>query len=261
MRRSWKIYRAFFQTSLSRELEFRANFLAKLVLNTVWILFFVLLLVVIFSHTNSIAGWSLGDSIVLMGSTFLISSLAAGLFFSLVELPESIRLGSLDFIITKPVDPLFWVSLRRFNLDQIGSICAGVVMVVVGAHIGQTELHFLSWMRFSVMIIVGLAIYYAFSVLLNTLAIWFIRIDNLFMLTEASTQIARNPVDIYGVFLQRILTFFLPFAFYGSYPARALLGTLPSSYYGIGLTWALCGLIAVRIFWNFALKSYGSASS
>ena len=45
MGRYWKIYRTFFTSSLARELEFRANFFAKVLQNGVWIFFFLMILI------------------------------------------------------------------------------------------------------------------------------------------------------------------------------------------------------------------------
>ena len=50
MQRYWKIYKTFFLSSFARELEFRANFFAKIGQNVIWIFFFVLILLVIWKQ-------------------------------------------------------------------------------------------------------------------------------------------------------------------------------------------------------------------
>ncbi|MFX5374146.1 ABC-2 family transporter protein, partial [Acinetobacter baumannii] len=39
-----------------------------------------------------------------------------------------VRQGTLDFVLFKPVDSQFWLSLRRINLDQLGSLVVAVLL-------------------------------------------------------------------------------------------------------------------------------------
>jgi ABC-2 type transport system permease protein len=122
VQRYWKIYRTFFVSSFARELEFRANFIAKVGQNVVWIFFFILILLVIYRNTNSVAGWSRGDAFVLAATCFFMNAAFSAFFMSLTEIPEQVRRGTLDFVLTKPVDTQFWISTRKFNFDQIGTL-------------------------------------------------------------------------------------------------------------------------------------------
>src|SRR5689334_22492001 len=104
MRRYWQIYRTFLVSSFARELEFRANFFAKIFQNAIWIVFFFLLLKVIYGRTDSIAGWGEGDSLVLAATIFIMTSIGTAIFTSITEIPQHVRQGTLDFIVTKPID-------------------------------------------------------------------------------------------------------------------------------------------------------------
>ena len=132
MRRYWDIYRTFFVTSFARELELRANFFAKILQNATWIVFFVLILLVVYRNTDSVAGWSRGDSFVLAATIFIMTSIGTAFFMSIMEIPQHFHQGTLDFIVTKPIDSQFWISTRRFNFDKIGTFLAGIAMLVVG---------------------------------------------------------------------------------------------------------------------------------
>ena len=82
MRRYWNVYKTFFTSSLVRELEFRANFFAKIFQNLVWIFFFVMILLVVYGNTDSIAGWDRGDAFVLAATCFLMNALVMAFFFA-----------------------------------------------------------------------------------------------------------------------------------------------------------------------------------
>lgn len=259
--RYWRIYRTFFTSSLARELEFRANFFAKILQNVVWIGFFLLIILVIYRNTDTIAGWSKGDAMILAASCFLMNAVVSALFMSLMEIPEQVRRGTLDFVITKPIDTQFWVSFRRFNFDQIGTVLVGVALVVVGVRMSGLSPSAAQFAAYLVLLASATTLFYAFNMALMTLGIWLVRVDNLWVLGETVMQVARYPIDIYTTGLQRFLTYFVPLAFLATVPASQLVKGLDWGMAGIGALWALGLLAFSRWFWNFALRHYSSASS
>lgn len=261
MGRYLRIYRTFFTSSLARELEFRANFFAKVLQNLVWIVFFLLIILVVYRNADSVAGWSRGEAFVLAATCFLMNAIVGAFFMSLQEIPEQVRRGTLDFVITKPIDSQFWVSTRRFNFDQVGTLVAGVAMVTVG--VLQAGLHpsALQWMSYLLLLAASTAMFYAFNLALMTLGIWLVRVDNLWVLGETVMQVARFPVDIYGLGVQRVLTYFLPLAFIATIPARQLAKAFDLQMLGLGVLWAGIAVAGSRLFWNYALRHYSSASS
>lgn len=261
MRRYWRIYRTFFTSSLVRELEFKANFLAKIVQNLLWITFFLLILMVIYRNTQTIGGWGRGEAFVLAATVFLMNAIVNAFFFSLTEIPQHVRMGTLDYVITKPVDTQFWISARRFNFDQIGTIFAGIVMVAVG--VIQTAVHpsFLQWICYGLMLACAIAIFYSFNLLLMTTGIWLVKVDNLWVLGETITSVVRFPIDIFPFSVRRAFTFIVPLAFLATIPTRQLTRGIEPSMVGLGMLWALGALLVSRTFWRFALRHYSSASS
>ena len=261
MRRYWRIYKTFFVSSFARELEFKANFFAKIAQNVVWIVFFLLIILVVYRNTDSVAGWSRGEAFILAATCFVMNALVSAFFMSLQEIPEQVRRGTLDFVITKPVDTQFWVSTRKFNFDQIGTLLAGIAMIVVGTI--QAGLHpsLAQWLAYLLLTASSTLLFYAFNMALMTLGIWLVRVDNLWVLGETVMQVARYPLDIYSSGLQRILTFFVPLAFIATVPARQLAKGLDVGMVGIGMAWSLGAFLFARWFWNFALSHYSSASS
>jgi len=261
MARYWRIYRTFFVSSFARELEFRANFFAKVAQNLVWTVFFVMILLVIYRNTNTVAGWTRGQSFVLAATCFLMNALISALFLSLQEIPQQVRQGTLDFVITRPVDTQFWVSTRKFNFDQVGTMIAGFLMVGYGIVTSGLHPNALQWISYTVLLLASLAIFYSFYLILMTTGIWLVRVDNLWVLGDSVMQVCRYPIDIYNSGLQRMFTFIVPLAFVATIPARELAKGLNLEMVWIGLIWAVVSVAVSRWFWNFALSHYGSASS
>lgn len=261
MRRAWRIYRLFVATSLARELEFKANFFAKVGQNAVWALFFTLIVAVLYANTPSVAGWNRGEAFVLAATCFILTAVSGLLFMSLTEIPEHVRRGTLDFVITKPVDSQFWVSLRRTSFDQVGSLLAGALMLGYGIVTGGVSWTPASMAGYLALSVAALAIYYSLNLALMTLGIWFVRVDNLWVLSETIMQVARFPVDIFSVPVQRVFLYFIPFAFLGTVPSLQLVRGFDPGMLALGVFWAGAALVLSRLFWRRALASYSSASS
>lgn len=261
MRRYVRVYRSFVLSSFARELEFRANFLAKVAQNFLWMGFAVLILLVVFGNTKSVAGWSRSDSTVLLGAVTVMNAMAQALFFSLTEIPEQVRRGTLDYVVTRPIDTQFWVSMRRFNFDQIGTLVAGLALLIVGLSSGSYHPTPMAWVAFGLSIVASTAIFYAFNLGLMTSGIWLVRVDNLWVLSESVSSVARYPTDIYGSNLKKIFTYFIPLALLATIPATQLVKGFSAAYLVTILAWAAGAVILSRAFWKFALRHYGSASS
>jgi ABC-2 type transport system permease protein len=68
VRRYARLYGAMVRAALQREIEFRANFWAKVIQNVIWMGFFLLILKVFYNQTDAIAGWSEGKAFLLMAT-------------------------------------------------------------------------------------------------------------------------------------------------------------------------------------------------
>lgn len=258
----WNLYRAFLRTSLVREMEFRANFWAKMFYNAIWLGFFLVTLKIIYRHTESIAGWTEAEALMLAATLYFIDALIATFFyFGLSELPTMVRQGTLDFVLFKPVDSQFWISLRRINLDQLGSL---VVAVLLGIYALLRLEYMPSLLNVAIyfgMVFTGALIFYSFHFMMMTLSIWLVRVENLWVLSEVFTQIGRFPTDVFDAVLRRVFTYMLPVAFLATIPTKALLGKASPAFLVFAVVWGVSFFIAGRAFWRFALRSYTSASS
>jgi ABC-2 type transport system permease protein len=242
-------------------MEFRANFAAQILQNLVWISFFLLILLVVYGNTKSVAGWTRGEGFVLAATGFLLSAINTCLFFSLHEIPEQVRMGLLDFVVTRPIDSQFWVSTRRFSFSQVGTVAGAATLLFFGFREANLSPSFAQAAAFAVLVLCASAIFYSLTLSLMATAIWFVRVDNLWVLADSISQISRFPLDIYGVSVRWFLTFVIPLGFLATFPAKQLVQGFDPRTLALGITWAVVSLAASRTFWRYALRYYGSASS
>ncbi len=242
-------------------MEFRANFLAQGGMALVWFGFFALIIFVIFRSTSSLAGWNLGSVLVLSSVSYGVGALYFSFCYSLLSLPNEVRLGSLDFILLKPVDPQFWVSFRRVSFSQIGPVIASAILLPIALHVSHAHPCLIQWMAFLVMCVCAITIFYGFNLILMTMSIWFVRVDNLSVLSDVSWQFGRNPIDIFSKPVQMFFIYLLPLAMFATLPTKQLLFQFDPKLVVVGVVWAIAMATISRVFWLHALRSYSSASS
>lgn len=227
----------------------------------VWIVFFIVILLVTYSHTEMVAGWNRHEAAILAGSCFAVDAIIRTFAFSLMEIPQQVRMGTLDFVVTKPVDAQLWVSLRKVSLDQLGQFIAAIIFIGWGAaNLGRTPT-VLDWGAFGALILCAVGVFFGIMSCLMTLGIWFVRVDNLWVLGDTAFQVSRFPIDIFPVALRRALTYGLPIAFISTIPASALRTGASLPMLGLGILYAFLSLAICRAFWVYSVRHYSSASS
>src|SRR5437667_11548359 len=90
---------------LARELAFRANFVAKVFVEVLWLGILLTFYATVFSKTNVVAGWTEGQYLFFVGCYFALEGIIETFFLSNCnEFADLIRSGDLDFYLLKPID-------------------------------------------------------------------------------------------------------------------------------------------------------------
>src|ERR1035437_2150063 len=135
-----RIWFASARYSIVRTLMFRGDFFVWSIVELLWMTVNLLMISVIYRHTNSVAGWSKYEMMLLVGTAMVIQRFLMGFFWSSIfEMGRNIRAGNFDFFLAQPGNILFMASTRRLAPDSLlNSVVAGSV-VIYSAH--QLGLH------------------------------------------------------------------------------------------------------------------------
>lgn len=262
IKKYWNIYKVFWRTSLARELEFRANFLAKIGINIVWIGFYVISVAILFNNTTSIGTWTKGDVYILAAFFTFAEAIAYTIFVrNTQEIAEMIRNGNFDSILLRPVNTQFLASLRFVSFDELGTLIGSLAMLIYGLSQSQASINFRQILLALAFVGIGLIIFYCFAMTITIMVFWFIKLDNIRVLMTSTLQLVRFPADVLPTVIRRILVVVLPISFISTIPTQALLGRNIEPWAGIGVIISLLLFIGVKLFWDYALKAYSSASS
>ena len=139
-----KLFRVFFHTSIQTDMEYRADFFARIVAACLALVTTLGGLSVVFQYTNSIRGWNLAQVVVLLAVYYLLNGLIE-MFIApnMRQIMEQVRQGTLDFVLLKPVSSQFLATFRQVNIwrgvnvparDWSLHLLVGKLAIISGLH-------------------------------------------------------------------------------------------------------------------------------
>ena len=133
MIRYGRIARTFLVAEVKNELAYRLNFFLGILEMFLVIGTSIGAVLVLFTQTSSLNGWSLPQMIALTGVYYLVQG-GVNIVFgpSFEKLMEHVRLGTLDFTLLKPANSQILVSTRHFRIVRLVDLLFGTSVVVVG---------------------------------------------------------------------------------------------------------------------------------
>ena len=257
-----KLLVRFWTASLTAEMEYGVNAVVELlsVLGNLAGSLFVLSL--FFRHGHDLGGWSWDQALVVLGIYTLLDGLTSTLLQpNLGALVTHVQKGTLDFVLLKPVDSQFWLSLRSFSPWGLPGVAVGLVLMIVGlVRAGTTPTPLGLALGLLVLVAASLLLYSLWFVLAAT-SIWFVKIWNATEVLRSLLAAGQYPVSAYPPALRLVFTTLLPVAFLTTVPAEALLGLANGRSVLAGIALAGLSLLGSRALWRLALRHYTSASS
>ncbi len=257
-----RLFFVFFRASALGELAYRSNFFMQLFESILDLGTALAGLAVVFSHTDSLGGWKPDELLALVGVFFLVGGTIRLLIQpSMESLIESVREGTLDFVLTKPEDAQLLASIQRVEIWKLADVVLGIgVLALALARLG-TRVSLWEAVSFVAAFLAGGVIVYSFWLILATLCFWFVRVENILVVFQSMYEAGRWPVSIYPRWLRFALTFLVPVAFAVTVPAQALASRLVWQVLLGAWMLAAAMFIASRYFWRLGIKRYSGASA
>lgn len=258
----FKLWWLFFRIGAMNEMQYRINFLVQLFHSLLTLGTGLVVLALVFSYAETLAGWRPTELLAVLGVHILMGGIIkTSIQPNMVRLLGDVREGTLDYALTKPVDTQLLISVREVSLWQmmdmvIGLIVLGVAVVRLQAVIGWED-----GLAFTLMLLLGAVMIYSFWLILATGAFWLVRMEQIVELFQSVYQAGRWPISIYPGWLRGMLTFLVPIAFAVTVPAEALTGRLTVQVM-VGATVLAAALFSfARWFWHVGLRNYSGASA
>jgi len=208
----------------------------------------------LFTGGGEFNGWSFVQLTILS----VIGSLSTNLTY-IIGLDPWIRTyfkEKLAVYMTKPVNPLFYMTLRYGGVTPISSVIIYILFLIFIQHTFNVEVNplaFLIFLIFSVMIHMIL-FFFILIVAIN----WYDTAESFDNLIYNFLYLSKNPLDKIKRGLLSIIL--IPFMFVAVYPSKAFTGDLPVDWIWVGevfLTLSFVLLLEYKL-WERGLKRYES---
>lgn len=262
MQRYLNLFCQFFKNCWMREMEFRFNFAFWIVFDLLSLFLLVFGVTIVFGQVEAIAGWQKEEVLLLVYTqAFFLDFLWTFILINLGYFSDLIRRGDLDFILLRPVNTRFLISVRYFSLDHI--LRMGITLYLIFRQVNSMQ-RFPSlgqYFVFFLLFFLAIFIFYNFFFILTTANIWLTDLFNLGDLFDRIIGVARYPTGIFKGAAEVITLYFVPIAFIATIPVSFLLGKENFGVIFSGLGLGLIFFCLSHFFWHFALKHYSSASS
>lgn len=257
------VIRTYFKLGLLNVLQYRGDFVFQVAGILIGLVTALLTIGIVFNQTDSLNGWSTDDLVALVGVQILMRGLTSMVIRpSMQHLMEGVRLGTFDFLLTKPADAQLLASVSQFNAAAMADIVIGFGVVLVSlARLGAT-VGFGEAILFVILMTAGTVMVYSFLLMLSTCCFWFVKLSNILVIFGAMFENAgRWPITIYPGWFRVTLTFLIPVAFAITVPAQSLTGRLDWQSTILALVLATLFAVGSRWFWTFGLTHYTGASA
>jgi len=262
LRKFLKVYSKFLHTSLASELEYKTNILIDLITAILSLIGSIFLLSIFFQNKGIIGGWKFEQALIIQGIYTILNGITNTWFNpNLTEIVKHIREGTLDFVLLKPIDSQFFISLKKLNPSGFLEIILGFFLLFYCIKINQINMN-IGFLTLSFLtIICSICILYSLWFFISTTTIWFVKTWNATEVLRSFLYIGRFPLNSFSLTLRIFFSVFIPIAFITTIPSEVFIGISQTWKILLEVIIASIFLLSSRKFWLFALKFYSSASS
>jgi ABC-2 type transport system permease protein len=244
------------------ELQYRTNFFVAAFQSLLAVGVGLVVLALVYSHTNELNGWTQSELLVVLGIQILLGGVIhATIQPNMQRVVDEVRDGKLDFALTKPEDAQAIVSLRELRLWEAVDVVSGAIVVAVGVARLQTGVGVGHALAFLGLLVLGAVLLYCFWLILATGSFWVVNMGFLAELFEGVYQTGRWPIGVYPGWLRYSMTYLVPIGFAVTVPAQAITLRLHWTTVAVALGFGAALAAFTRWFWRFGLRRYSGASA
>ena len=257
-----KIYSLFLYTSIASELEYKSNIIIDFITAVLSLIGSIFLLNIFFQSTDNIGGWKFEQALIIQGIYTILNGITNTWFNpNLTEIVKHIREGTLDFVLLKPIDSQFFISLKKIAPSGFLEIVLGFALLIFCIRINQIYVNLGFMILCLTTLFCSIVILYSLWFLISTTTIWFVKTWNATEVLRSFLYIGRFPLSSFSFSLRIFFSIFVPIAFITTIPSEVFLGIAKLREILFEVIVAGIFFIVSRRFWLFALKYYTSASS
>ncbi|MDE0001154.1 MAG: ABC-2 family transporter protein [Rhodospirillaceae bacterium] len=250
---------ALWRAAVQRDLEFRGNFVLSLLTSVLLFATGIFVVMAFFDNGRSFRGWSFHDMVLLFGVYQTVLGIVLVVFRpGLSQMSEFVRTGQLEYILTRPIDAQVYISFSHVDLWFSPTLVLG--LGTVGYVFATTGLPDTTALIFGfIALLAGIAICYSIMLMINTLAIWVVRVNSGDAVFGTVLQLSYFPVRGLPGALEAVFVWIIPIFFITNLPTLILRGEADWLMFPFALGMAALFVLVSRVLFVRALRSFTGA--
>ena len=258
-----KIWMAFFRNTLSRDMEYKTNFIFEIFIDFIYYGSLFFFFKVIFQFIDKLGDFNQDAVIIFLVTMYIADSLYVFLLGGNVfNINNNIKSGDLDFILLKPINSQFFISCRYVNTHTLISILIlSVLLIKLTYSYHDNSFLIINYIFFIPSLIFGMFIFYSFEFMIASLSFWFRNFSYAGWLAGELIKYSRRPDSIYKKWFRNILFTIFPMAMICSVPSRILIFGVNIKLFFLQIFISILFLWITTLIWRRGLLRYESASS
>ncbi len=258
----FRVLWAFIKNSIMVVAEYRANFLIRIIFHTTWTVVQILFITIIFFNVSSINGWSKYEMLLFLGVDQLIFALFVCLATSsLVKVEQHVLTGTMDYVLTKPINAKFYLSLRHIDLFQVPTIIFALAIMVYAQTKLDLHISISQVFLFLLLVVIGVLLLYSMLLICASFSFKYIKTTYLRNMLYTMIGCMIYPLDIYHGLFKYLVTVIIPVGIIIDFPSRLLAKALTFDKLLYALMVTLVFYLISDLLWKWGLRNYTSASS
>ncbi|MFF5171979.1 ABC transporter permease [Micromonospora sp. NPDC000089] len=260
-------YRALLGAQARSQAAYRTSFVVDLVGNVGSTVFDVLAILVLFRVTSTLGGFTLHETLVMVGLSAAAFATADLLVGNIERLPRYVRGGLLDAVLVRPLGALPQLLLMDLPLRKVSRALFGVAVLVVALATAG-----IAWTpgRAVLVVVAPLAgVVFFGSIFVATATLSFVWVESGEVgssVTYGGRDFTAYPVTVFEGWFRATFAYGLGFAFVAYQPALALLGRpdplgLPAWAGWASPAVALVAAAGAAAAWRVGIRHYRSTGS
>ena len=258
-----KVYGVFLKNSVMSQMEYRVNFISRIVMEFVYLIIKILYVLVIGGVGASVSGITADSMLIYVGTYSILTGLYCAVFYvNFSRISSSVRTGELDLWFVKPMSLQFLITTRHFDVGlPIPNVLGGAILVGLGYRNSGIPFSALTVAGYILFLLLGLALIYCVFLIPHIVCFWMVNTTEIGRFSNTFWDINNVPMDIFPSYVKRFLSFGIPVFLMVNLGPQYILGTLkPFSVALVLIMIALWWTIS-RLVWKAALRCYSSVNS
>jgi len=206
-------------------LEYKTNILVDLITAILSLVGSIFLVSIFFQNSGYIGVWKFEQALIIQAIYTILNGITNTWFNpNLTEIVKHIREGTLDFVLLKPIDSQFFISLKKINPSGFLEIILGFCLLLYCIKINQINLNLSFLTLCFITIVCSICILYSLWFFISTTTIWFVKTWNAIEVLRSFLYIGRFPLNSFSFSLRIFFSIFIPIAFITTIPSEVFLG-------------------------------------